>query len=172
MIRHEWCLLVAITFEIVAVNEIKLSILGQVGNNNVDISQNRNTWNVNKHLKIMSARSCSWQTVKTEGHTCTERERESIHERIILYNVIHTQSGLWGTTVHATDVLVEKLNPMLVKYKVAAYFSGHDHDMQHLNDSGVQYFLSGAGHLVESSQKHKVGKKFWNWSVYKQYLQP
>ena len=36
----------------------------------------------------------------------------------------------------------------------------HDHDMQHLNDSGVQYFLSGAGHLVESSQKHKVGKKF------------
>ena len=45
---------------------------------------------------------------------------------------------------------------MLIKYKVAAYFSGHDHDMQHLNDSGVQYFLSGAGHLVESSQKHKV----------------
>ena len=45
---------------------------------------------------------------------------------------------------------------MLVKYEVAAYFSGHDHDMQHLNDSGVQYFLSGAGHLVESSQKHKV----------------
>ena len=48
---------------------------------------------------------------------------------------------------------------MLVKYKVAAYFGGHDHNMQHLNDSGVQYFLSGAGHLVESSQKHKVGKK-------------
>ena len=68
---------------------------------------------------------------------------------------------VWSVGHHGpTDVLVEKLNPMLVKYKVAAYFSGHDHDMQHLNDSGVQYFLSGAGHLVESSQKHKVGKKF------------
>jgi tartrate-resistant acid phosphatase type 5 len=60
-----------------------------------------------------------------------------------------------------TDILVEKLNPMLLKYKVATYFSGHDHDMQHLNDSGVQYFLSGAGHLVESSQKHKVGENFF-----------
>ena len=28
--------------------------------------------------------------------------------------------------------------------------------MQHISDSNVQYFLSGAGHLVESSQKHKV----------------
>jgi tartrate-resistant acid phosphatase type 5 len=64
---------------------------------------------------------------------------------------------VWSVGHHGpTDVLVEKLNPMLLKYKVAAYFSGHDHDMQHLNDSGVQYFLSGAGHLVESSQKHKV----------------
>jgi tartrate-resistant acid phosphatase type 5 len=62
--------------------------------------------------------------------------------------------GHHGPT-HILD-LVEKLNPMLLKYKVAVYFSGHDHDMQHLNDSGVQYFLSGAGHLVESSQKHKA----------------
>ena len=77
--------------------------------------------------------------------------------------VQHTHPSIhavWSVGHHGpTDVLVEKLNPMLVKYKVAAYFSGHDHDMQHLNDSGVQYFLSGAGHLVESSQKHKVGKK-------------
>ena len=66
---------------------------------------------------------------------------------------------VWSVGHHGpTDVLVEKLSPMLVKYKVAAYFSGHDHDMQHLNDSGVQYFLSGAGHLVESSQKHEVGE--------------
>ena len=67
------------------------------------------------------------------------------------------QSGLLATMVDLTDVLVQKLNPILLKYKVAAY-SGHDHDMQHLNDSGVQYFLSEAGHLVESSQKHRHGE--------------
>ena len=74
---------------------------------------------------------------------------------------IHTLThAVWSVGHHGpTDVLVQKLNPMLLKYKVAAYFSGHDHDMQHLNDSGVQYFLSGAGHLVDSSQKHMVSSK-------------
>ena len=67
---------------------------------------------------------------------------------------------VWSVGHHGpTDILVDKLNPMLLKYKVAAYFSGHDHDMQHINDSGVQYFLSGVGHLVESSQKHMVNTK-------------
>ena len=81
-----------------------------------------------------------------------------IHAQSCVRACTHT---VWSVGHHGpTDVLVEKLNPMLVKYKVAAYFSGHDHDMQHLNDSGVRYFLSGAGHLVESSQKHKVGKKY------------
>jgi hypothetical protein len=36
-----------------------------------------------------------------------------------------------------TDILVERLNPMLLKYKDAAYFSGHDHDMQHLDDGQI-----------------------------------
>ena len=41
---------------------------------------------------------------------------------------------------------------------MTAYFCGHDHSMQHLReeDSTVDYFLVGAGHLTDSSTKHKV----------------
>lgn len=44
-----------------------------------------------------------------------------------------------------TKELIESLKPLLEKNKVNAYFCGHDHDMQHLKDEGVHYFVSGAG---------------------------
>ncbi|KAA8494160.1 Purple acid phosphatase 7 [Porphyridium purpureum] len=44
--------------------------------------------------------------------------------------------------------LREKLHPLLVRHKVAAYFCGHDHDMQHLTLDGVHYYVSGAGSQV------------------------
>lgn len=41
---------------------------------------------------------------------------------------------------------------------ICRYFSGHDHDMQHLKEdnSTVNYFVSGAGHLVDSSSDNEV----------------
>lgn len=44
-----------------------------------------------------------------------------------------------------TASLVEHLEPLLSKYKVHAYFSGHDHVLQHIQKKGVSYFGSGAG---------------------------
>ena len=41
--------------------------------------------------------------------------------------------------------LVAALLPLLAKYQVQAYFAGHDHDLQHLQASGVHLFVSGAG---------------------------
>ena len=90
----------------------------------------------------------AYYTCTTRTHTCTHTHIHAAHTLV------------WSVGHHGpTNILVDKLNPMLLKYKVAAYFSGHDHDMQHINDSGVQYLLSGAGHLVESSQKHMVSTK-------------
>ena len=66
---------------------------------------------------------------------------------------------VWSIGEHGpTDVLVKSLRPLLEKYHVNAYFCGHDHSMQHLReeDSNVDYFLVGAGHLTDSSTKHKV----------------
>jgi len=56
-----------------------------------------------------------------------------------------------------TETLVDYLAPLLVQYKVNAYFSGHDHSMQHLDDgSGVQYFLSG---MAARCSHDKVNEK-------------
>jgi predicted phosphodiesterase len=44
--------------------------------------------------------------------------------------------------------LIKRLKPILEKYKVDAYFAGHDHDLQHHMENGVNYFVSGAGSEV------------------------
>lgn len=48
---------------------------------------------------------------------------------------------------HGSDLkLRAKLEPLLVKYGVAAAFSGHDHTYERIiPQQGVQYFVSGAG---------------------------
>mmetsp|Transcript_553 Transcript_553/g.1439 ORF Transcript_553/g.1439 Transcript_553/m.1439 type:complete len:456 (-) Transcript_553:172-1539(-) len=46
-----------------------------------------------------------------------------------------------------TQELQEQVLPLLQKYKVDAYLAGHDHTLQHLEDGGVNYFVSGSGAL-------------------------
>eukprot|EP00794_Sanderia_malayensis_P019173 gene19173-21094_t len=45
--------------------------------------------------------------------------------------------------------LLAKLRPMMEKHGVTAYFSGHDHNLQHIKDpkSSVNYFVSGSGNF-------------------------
>ena len=55
----------------------------------------------------------------------------------------------------STACLVKELAPLLVAHKAALYVSGHDHNLQWIDDgSGVGYFHSGAGHEVDTSQAH------------------
>ena len=60
--------------------------------------------------------------------------------------------------IGTTDKLVQKLKPILHKYNVQAYFSGHDHTMQHLTDNymntTVHYVVSGAAAYVDDSTAH------------------
>ena len=53
---------------------------------------------------------------------------------------------------------MKRLRPLLFKYRVSAYFCGHDHSMQHLREANttLDYFVVGAGHLTDPSQIHKV----------------
>ena len=65
------------------------------------------------------------------------------------------------------SILISKLKPMMEKYGVAFYASGHDHNLQYLEENGVGYVLSGAGHEVAHKQKHAgdvpsgVSQFFW-----------
>ena len=47
-----------------------------------------------------------------------------------------------------------------VLYYLRRYFCGHDHDIQHIKEQNdtVNYFVSGAGHLTDSSVSHEVSK--------------
>lgn len=47
-----------------------------------------------------------------------------------------------------TPELVAMLKPILERHRVQAYIAGHDHDMQHIVDNGVDYILCGAGSEV------------------------
>lgn len=44
-----------------------------------------------------------------------------------------------------TDELVEKLDPLLRKYGVTAYISGHEHCQFHYSSDEMDYFLTGTG---------------------------
>ena len=70
-----------------------------------------------------------------------------------------------------TDCLLDKLLPLLQKYKVTAYFSGHDHNLQHLlvTKPGLKmnFFVSGGANFADTSNAHKdnvpsgSSKFFW-----------
>ena len=51
-----------------------------------------------------------------------------------------------------TPYLVEHVLPLLQKYKVQAWFNGHDHDLQHLQAGAVNLFCSGAGSKVRPTK--------------------
>ncbi|XP_047143110.1 tartrate-resistant acid phosphatase type 5 isoform X1 [Hydra vulgaris] len=53
--------------------------------------------------------------------------------------------------------LIEKVKPLLEKFKVTAYFSGHDHNLQHIKEdySPTHYFVSGSGNFVDSRMLNK-----------------
>ncbi|XP_038056241.1 tartrate-resistant acid phosphatase type 5-like [Patiria miniata] len=74
------------------------------------------------------------------------------------YVIVAGHYPVWSIGEHGpTECLVSRLRPLLIKYKVNAYFCGHDHNLQHLREdsSTVEYFVIGAGHVVNTSQVHK-----------------
>jgi hypothetical protein len=52
-----------------------------------------------------------------------------------------------GKTHGSTPELIERFRPLFEKYHVQVYFSGHDHDLQHLKEKGgsVDYIVTGTG---------------------------
>ena len=51
-----------------------------------------------------------------------------------------------------TPELTLLLDPLLRKHGVQAYINGHDHDLQHIRRTGVDYICCGAGSEVRPVQ--------------------
>jgi tartrate-resistant acid phosphatase type 5 len=58
-----------------------------------------------------------------------------------------------------TPELIERILPLLHKYKVQAWFNGHDHDLQHLAAGDLNMFCSGAGSQIRRT-RNTVRTKF------------
>uniref|UniRef100_A0A7S4G6S8 Calcineurin-like phosphoesterase domain-containing protein n=1 Tax=Eutreptiella gymnastica TaxID=73025 RepID=A0A7S4G6S8_9EUGL len=52
--------------------------------------------------------------------------------------------------------VAEALVPLFKTHGVAAYFDGHDHNMQHLSHQNVEYFVNGNGGLNVDSRRHQL----------------
>jgi acid phosphatase len=72
--------------------------------------------------------------------------------------------------------LIGQVLPLLQRYKVQAYFCGHDHDLQHLRAGNVNLFVSGGGsehranHEVPQSQFGKSSSGFMAVSLAKERM--
>lgn len=88
---------------------------------------------------------------------------------------------VWSVSEHGpTECLLQRLHPLLIKYKATAYLCGHDHNLQvgscntsrtpdanlqgyfnhcssllqYIHESGVGYVVSGAGNFLDPDVRH------------------
>jgi acid phosphatase len=59
-----------------------------------------------------------------------------------------------------TPYIVEHVLPLMEKYGVQAYFNGHDHDLQHLQNEKMSFFCTGGGSKPRASIKTTSRTKF------------
>lgn len=112
-------------------------------------------------------------------HSVTEAEKHWawIEENLAMskadYLIVTGHYPVYSIAEHGpTYCLVDRLMPLLHKYNVTAYMSGHDHNLQHLSvmayNTTVDYFISGAADFIDPSKKHEAdnpkGSSKFHWA--------
>ena len=106
-------------------------------------------------------------------------EGELVSAQDYPYLIVAGHFPVWSIAEHGpTKCLVDRLRPLLHKYKVSAYMCGHDHNLQHINDiylnQSVDYILSGASNFVDNSTDHinsiPAGSLKFHWADTKQIV--
>jgi len=69
------------------------------------------------------------------------------------WKIVIAHHPVYSGGVHGdTPFIIGHVLPLLEKYKVQAYFNGHDHDLQHLQAGKINLFCTGAGSKVRETK--------------------
>lgn len=72
------------------------------------------------------------------------------------WKVVYGHHPIYSDGHHGdTKRLIERLLPVLQEHHVDAYIAGHDHDMQHFERDGIQFFIAGGS----GQETRKVKRK-------------
>jgi tartrate-resistant acid phosphatase type 5 len=88
-----------------------------------------------------------------------EARLQQIAATSVPYIIVVGHFPVWSIADHGPNsCLVQKLRPLLHKYKVSAYICGHDHNLQMIQDTYmgqmVSYVVTGAAGFADKSTKH------------------
>ncbi len=108
-----------------------------------------------------------------------ENKLKAISATKVPYIIVSGHFPVYSVAEHgSTKCLIKNLVPLLHKYKVSAYLSGHDHNLQHLSysdrGSTVEYFVVGANALnsysVDNADTVPSGSLKYQWPKSKDYV--
>lgn len=89
-----------------------------------------------------------------------ETKLATVNATSVPYILVAGHYPVWSVSQHGpTKCLVDRLQPLLHKYGVSAYICGHDHNLQHIQNTyqgtTVDYILSGSGAYTMNSKSNQ-----------------